>query len=122
MTSRFARRVARFCRCLFHAIETRRKRFNPRCPVMYRRRFHHPASGLAFGVCLSLSLPACTNRIDGFESNGQDVITTNQINGNSLPAKTVVWTFDDGPDEHTLELAKYMNEQGIHLTFFMNGR
>jgi peptidoglycan/xylan/chitin deacetylase (PgdA/CDA1 family) len=56
------------------------------------------------------------------ESAGQEVITTNQINGDSLPPKTVVLTYDDGPDEHTLELAHYLAEQGVHATFFVNGR
>ena len=52
----------------------------------------------------------------------REVITAGQINGNGLPAKTVVFTYDDGPDEHTLELARYLNEQGIRATFFVNGR
>jgi MYXO-CTERM domain-containing protein len=49
-------------------------------------------------------------------------LTTGQINGSALPAKAVVFTFDDGPDEHTMELAHYLADNGIHATFFMNGR
>src|SRR5207247_1945988 len=30
--------------------------------------------------------------------------------------------FDDGPDEHTIELATYLHEEGIRVTFFINGR
>jgi peptidoglycan/xylan/chitin deacetylase (PgdA/CDA1 family) len=52
----------------------------------------------------------------------QPVLQTNNINGNGLPAKTVIFTYDDGPDAHTLELARYLNEQGVHATFFINGK
>jgi peptidoglycan/xylan/chitin deacetylase (PgdA/CDA1 family) len=52
----------------------------------------------------------------------QQPLTTGQINGSNLPSKTVVLTYDDGPDEHTLELARYLNEQGVRATFFVNGR
>jgi peptidoglycan/xylan/chitin deacetylase (PgdA/CDA1 family) len=58
----------------------------------------------------------------GVDEIAREVITGGQINGNGLPAKTVVFTYDDGPDEHTLELARYLNEQGIRATFFVNGR
>jgi len=50
------------------------------------------------------------------------VLTTAQINGSSLPAKTVVLTYDDGPDDHTLELAHYLADQGVRATFFVNGK
>lgn len=38
-----------------------------------------------------------------------------------LPAKTVVLTYDDGPDVHTLSLAKYLANKGVTATFFVNG-
>jgi peptidoglycan/xylan/chitin deacetylase (PgdA/CDA1 family) len=44
------------------------------------------------------------------------------IYGGGLPNKTVVLTYDDGPDEHTLDLARYLNQQGVKATFFVNGR
>ncbi len=44
------------------------------------------------------------------------------IRGDALPDKTVVLTWDDGPDEYTLDLAQYLNEQGVKATFFINGR
>lgn len=52
----------------------------------------------------------------------QPVLQSGNIYGNGLPAKTVVLTYDDGPDAHTLELAKYLSEQGVHATFFINGK
>src|SRR6185295_655839 len=42
--------------------------------------------------------------------------------GAALPAKTVVLTYDDGPDEHSSELAHFLAENGIHATFFVVGR
>jgi peptidoglycan/xylan/chitin deacetylase (PgdA/CDA1 family) len=44
------------------------------------------------------------------------------IHGDDLPEKTVVLTFDDGPDDHTLTIARYLAEVGVHATFFVNGR
>lgn len=52
----------------------------------------------------------------------QPVLQSGNIYGNGLPAKTVILTYDDGPDEHTLELAQYLSEQGVHATFFINGK
>lgn len=52
----------------------------------------------------------------------QPVLMDGNIYGGALPNKTVVLTYDDGPDEHTLELAQYLNQQGIQATFFVNGR
>jgi peptidoglycan/xylan/chitin deacetylase (PgdA/CDA1 family) len=78
-----------------------------------------PVASLAF-----VSLCACSEApVDA--SLGvleQPVLQTNNINGNGLPAKTVILTYDDGPDAHTLELARYLNEQGVHATFFINGK
>src|SRR3954454_18486031 len=50
------------------------------------------------------------------------VLAETAIKGDALPTKTVVFTYDDGPDEHTLELAQYLADSGIHATFFVNGR
>jgi peptidoglycan/xylan/chitin deacetylase (PgdA/CDA1 family) len=52
----------------------------------------------------------------------QEVLQTGNINGSGLPAKTVVLTYDDGPDDHTIELATYLKDEGIRATFFVNGR
>ncbi len=57
----------------------------------------------------------------GGESTSDELATEAQLNGRSLPAKTIVLTFDDGPGERTGELAAYLKEQGIPATFFMNG-
>lgn len=38
-----------------------------------------------------------------------------------LPPKTVVLTYDDGPDIHTLALAKYLAGKAVTATFFVNG-
>jgi peptidoglycan/xylan/chitin deacetylase (PgdA/CDA1 family) len=69
-------------------------------------------------------LSACTEDQLGLEieAHEREVLTSGQLNGNALPARTVVLTYDDGPDEHTLELARYLNENGVRATFFVNGR
>src|SRR3954469_20411889 len=50
------------------------------------------------------------------------VLGKTAIKGDALPTKTVVFTYDDGPDEHTLELAQYLKDNDIRATFFINGR
>lgn len=52
------------------------------------------------------------------------------LTGSQLPEKTLCFTFDDGPGKsssknigpHTLEVAKYLKEEGIIATFFMVGK
>src|SRR5580765_7737595 len=68
------------------------------------------------------ALAGCAPNAEPPQAIVEPVLTTGQINGSGLPAKTVVLTYDDGPDEHTLELAHYLTDQGVHATFFVNGR
>ena len=89
--------------------------------------FSHSGRGsrhlLVFATIPLLLIGGCSSEA-GFDwVEGQALpLTTGQLNGNSLPAKTVVFTYDDGPDEHTLELARYLKDEGIKATFFVNGR
>src|SRR4051794_28746687 len=84
----------------------------------------HRRGALTFSVAALLFCGSLACAPDGLELEAarQAVLTTTQINGSGLPAKTVVFTYDDGPDEHTLELAHYLADNGIHATFFVNGR
>lgn len=44
-------------------------------------------------------------------------------NGEELPEKTVLLTFDDGPHPlHTPEVLNILKEQGVHAVFFLVGR
>jgi peptidoglycan/xylan/chitin deacetylase (PgdA/CDA1 family) len=49
-------------------------------------------------------------------------LTEQGLRGDALPPRTVIFTYDDGPDEHTRELAAYLDEENIRATFFINGR
>ena len=42
--------------------------------------------------------------------------------GEWLPANTLVLTFDDGPDDQTLPIARFLFAEGIRATFFVNGK
>lgn len=55
------------------------------------------------------------------ESTNDELTTESQFNGRSLPARTIVLTYDDGPGPRTAELAEYLKEEGISATFFING-
>jgi len=55
-----------------------------------------------------------------------DVLSTEQtflgnLLGTSLEDKTISLTYDDGPSEYTLPLAKWLNVNGIQATFFVVG-
>jgi len=71
---------------------------------------------------LCAALVGCSTEVGAPQAIVDEVLTTGQINGSGLPAKTVVLTYDDGPDDHTLELAHYLADQGVRATFFVNGR
>jgi peptidoglycan/xylan/chitin deacetylase (PgdA/CDA1 family) len=42
-----------------------------------------------------------------------------QLDGSGFPEGVLALTWDDGPDTHTLELAKYLRSQGVRATFFV---
>jgi len=47
---------------------------------------------------------------------------TNPFNGAGLPAKTLCLTFDDGPGNHTIEIARFLFQHQIKATFFVVGK
>ena len=49
-------------------------------------------------------------------------LVANPMRGHSMPAKTIALTFDDGPGDRTMELSKFLKEEGIEAAFFVNGR
>jgi len=75
-------------------------------------------------LALTPGVVACSASPDeaaiGQQTNA--IVTDTGLNGDRLPPNTLVLTYDDGPDEHTIEIAKYLWEQKIQATFFMNGR
>jgi peptidoglycan/xylan/chitin deacetylase (PgdA/CDA1 family) len=44
------------------------------------------------------------------------------LKGFDLPARTLCLTYDDGPGPHTLELGRFLHEEGIRAAFFVIGR
>ncbi len=42
-----------------------------------------------------------------------------QLDGRDFPDKVLALTWDDGPDRHTLELARYLHDQRVRGTFFV---
>ena len=44
------------------------------------------------------------------------------ITGESLPARTVCLTYDDGPGPHTEDIARYLRDQRIPACFFVMGK
>lgn len=58
------------------------------------------------------------------------MLANHNLNGSTLPYKTLCFTFDDGPGEtngdgpgpKTIRLAEYLIAEGIYATFFMTGK
>jgi peptidoglycan/xylan/chitin deacetylase (PgdA/CDA1 family) len=78
----------------------------------------NPRSAL---VLVSVIQLACAGRAPVPAVVLQPTSVGEQIYGEALPFKTVILTYDDGPDESTLPIARYLAEQGIRVTFFVNG-
>jgi peptidoglycan/xylan/chitin deacetylase (PgdA/CDA1 family) len=80
-----------------------------------------------FSAVLALAPVACSSEagVPADEPSATidpELVAKTGITGKSLPKKTVIFTYDDGPDEHTLELAQYLADNDIHVVFFINGR
>ncbi|MDB4936332.1 MAG: polysaccharide deacetylase [Labilithrix sp.] len=54
--------------------------------------------------------------------SGAQALTDDGQDGATLPARTLVLTFDQGPAERTWELSDYLHGEGIAATFFVNGK
>lgn len=81
---------------------------------------------LSFGISCalggSLLLQACgTDSPDLSGSDPQD-FRGSALSGSSLPDKTLVLTFDDGPAGRTAELGTYLANERIPATFFVLGK
>jgi peptidoglycan-N-acetylglucosamine deacetylase len=53
---------------------------------------------------------------------GAQALTKTGLTGASMPLKTLALTFDDGPGARTIELSRYLKEQGIKAGFFVWGQ
>src|SRR5262245_39051908 len=86
--------------------------------------------GWIFVFCGASALSACGvegdfGGVDGIgeeETTESAVLADTAVTCESLPANTLVLTYDDGPDDLTLDIAAYLWTQGIHATFFVNGK
>lgn len=62
------------------------------------------------------------DEFSGSEASAADeLVTEGQLNGRSLPASTLSFTYDDGPGPRSRELADYLAAEGVPATFFVNG-
>lgn len=50
------------------------------------------------------------------------IVSERQLMGSDMPDKTISLTFDDGPGPRTAELAEFLAAEGVHGTFFINGK
>ena len=89
-----------------------------------RGSFRVPPCVLAATFCaLSWSANASSIR-DGYEVDypaPQPGLTLPQIIGDSLPRGHLIFTYDDGLDEYSVELGRYLQSQNIRAIFFVNG-
>lgn len=90
---------------------------------------------LASSVAACGALTGCSAQTEGeeeadegtIEGSGDGtsedaIVSERQLMGGELPDKTISLTFDDGPGPRTLELSEYLAAEGVHGTFFINGK
>jgi len=91
--------------------------------------FKISSSKLAKPACLALSasamlagalLAVACGQAKESTSTTQD-FTAVQLDGTGMPAKTFSLTFDDGLGSRSVELGRYLKDQGIEATYFLNG-
>lgn len=102
-----------------------------RFSIRPRRDSHPTATTIRAGAqAISLliaasaaSVASAVNR-DGFTAeypSGQPGLTLPQVIGDNLPKGYIVFTYDDGMDEHSVAMARYLQGRNIRATFFVNG-
>ena len=74
------------------------------------------ASALLAGALLAV---AC-GQDNGSTSRTQD-FTAGQLDGSGMPSGTFALTFDDGLGARSVELGRYLKNEGIETAFFLNG-
>lgn len=74
---------------------------------------------IIFLLSIVVPLTSCLDNQDSSNSSKSGIPV---LKGENLPEKTLSLTFDDGPNEHTERVAKYLWGMGIEATFFVNGR
>lgn len=81
----------------------------------------HPWIRLGAGVALALTAIAC-GRFGKSDSDArvQD-FSSPQLMGHGMAQKTVSLTFDDGPGPRTAEISRFLKNEGIRATFFVQG-
>lgn len=90
---------------------------------------------LASTVAACGALTGCSAQTDGEEeiddgtvvgegdgTSEDAIVSERQLMGPDMADKTISLTFDDGPGPRTLELSEYLAAQGVHGTFFINGK
>ena len=80
------------------------------------------ASALAALNACSID-PAMEQRDSDLDYFTADQLTgrSSDSKGNTMPSKTLALTFDDGLGSRSLELARYLANEGIQTAFFVNG-
>lgn len=62
-----------------------------------------------------------SNHATGRTCSGTQALRSLGLRGNSMEAKVVALTFDDGPGPRTKYLSRYLKDEGIQAAFFVNG-
>ena len=95
---------------------------------------HLVALALASSVAACASLAGCAAptaddeddaTLSGGAGDGTSedaIVSERQLMGTDMPDKTISLTFDDGPGPRTAELAEFLAAEGVHGTFFINGK
>jgi peptidoglycan/xylan/chitin deacetylase (PgdA/CDA1 family) len=95
------------------------------------KRFGGSGDGALALAAIALALGACSQAGEKDQGprvavepicSGAQAISTSNLLGTSLSAKTLSLSFDDGPGVRAAELSAYLKTAGIQASFFVNGR
>lgn len=73
-------------------------------------------------VSLGCSSGGDPSIVTGDAADESELVAERELTGVELEPGTLSLTFDDGPGDRTSELADFLADQGIHATFFINGK
>ncbi|MCL2776463.1 MAG: polysaccharide deacetylase family protein [Polyangiaceae bacterium] len=77
------------------------------------------AAGIALTACGTDPSPKVHD--EPTARTAEAVFATDDIDGTSLPDKTLAFTFDDGPGPQAKNISAYLRDQGIRAVFFVIG-
>lgn len=70
-------------------------------------------------AAITRETPAVVREVAAANGTPPPTFTASQLDGSKFPDGVLALTWDDGPDRHSLELARYLRSERVSATFFV---